>query len=117
MVRWIRTRIAWVTALVVLSLSTSEMPHAGAAHYDPDCDLIVVAHDSSAHRVDGRIPFERGRPDHCLACHLGRSFRPGVESSALKAPALEASVALIPDQQFVPGRAPVAQPSLRAPPA
>ncbi len=116
MVSSIRTRAAWIVSLLVLSLSTVEMPHMAGAHYDPDCDIVVVAHDASAHRVDGRVPAEDGRPEHCLACHWGRSFRPGVESSALKAPVAEATVAFVPDQSFAPSRAPVAQPSLRAPP-
>lgn len=113
----IRMRPAWVVALLVLSLATVEMPHMAGAHYDPDCDIVVVAHDASAHRIDGTGHDQNGRPEHCLACHWGRSFRPGVESSALNAPVVETTVALVTDQSFISSRAPVAQPPLRAPPA
>ncbi len=116
-VQSIRRCAAWVTTLLVLSLATVEMPHAAGAHHDSDCDIVVVAHDASAHRVDAGDLAQPARPEHCLACHWGRSFRPGVESSALKAPVLEATVAVAPDPSSIPSRAPVAQPSLRAPPA
>jgi len=116
MVRLIRTGAAWVIALLVLSLTTVEMPHMGGAHHDLDLDIIVVAHDASAHHVsDGQI--QSARSEHCLACHWGRSFRPGAEPSNLSAPLTETTVARISQQPFIPGRAPIAQPSLRSPPA
>jgi len=117
MVKLVRTWGAGVIALLVLSLSAIEMPHMDGAHHDPDCDIIIVAHDASAHHVNRGRPVQHERSEHCLACHWGRSFKPGVESGALKAPIVETIVASVPDQPFVPSRAPVAQPSLRAPPA
>jgi len=116
MVTSIRTRAAALIALLVLSLATVELPHLQAAHHDSDYDIVVVAHDASAHQMDGGGPVPAG-PDHCVACHWGRSFRPGVEPSALKAPVAETAVAFVSDQSFAPSRAPTAQPSLRAPPA
>lgn len=117
MVSSIRLRAAWIISLLVMSLSTVEMPHMAGAHYDPDCDILVVAHDASAHHMNGGGAAENGRPEHCLACHWGRSFRPGAESSALKVPVAESTVAFVPDQSFIPSRAPLAQPPLRSPPA
>jgi hypothetical protein len=117
MVSSVRTRAAWIISLLVLSLSTVEMPHMLGEHYDPDTDILVIAHDASAHRVSGRVPADNARPEHCLACHWGRGFRPGAESSSLKAPVAETTVAFVPAQSFIPSRAPLAQPPLRSPPA
>ncbi len=116
MVKLIRARLAWVTAILVLSLSTVEMPHLGAAHHDADHDFVVVVHDGSAHQVGSSGPAGDARADHCLACHWGRAFRPGVESRGVDSPAVEARTARISEQSFVPARAPVAQPPLRSPP-
>lgn len=116
MVKLIRARLAWVTALLVLSLSTVEMPHLSAAHHDADFELVVVVHDGSAHQVGSRGSDADARADHCLACHWGRAFRPGVEQGGSDSPAAEARATRIPEQRFVPARAPVAQPPLRSPP-
>jgi hypothetical protein len=116
MVGSFRTGLASLVTLLVLSLSMAEMPHLSAGHHDVDFDLVVVVHDGSAHKVgNGGSPIEAGA-DHCLACHWGRAFRPGVESSGIDSPVVEARTARILEQSFVPARAPVAQPPLRSPP-
>jgi len=117
MVSFVRARATGVITLLVLAISTVEMPHAAGVHYDPDCDLVVVAHDASAHRIDSSGPTQAERPEHCLACHWGRSFRPGVDADGVGAPLVETTVAVVPAFPSVHGRAPVAQPPLRSPPA
>jgi hypothetical protein len=117
MVSSFRRRAAWIAALLVVSLSSVEMPHWGAEHHDPDFDLVLVAHDADAHHVTSDEGKESAPTGHCLACHWGRSFRPGVRADAVKAPVEPSRLALVPDQPFVPAGAPVAQPPLRSPPA
>jgi hypothetical protein len=113
----VRTGAAWVVTLLVLSLSSVDLPHLTGAHHDADFDLVVVTHDASSHRVSGGENVEPVRPDHCLACHWGRSFRPGTEPGILSAPVDETALVLVSDQRFAPVRALVAQPPLRSPPA
>src|SRR5689334_17446494 len=114
MVRLMRSTAAWVATLVVMSLTTVEMPHMVGAHHDADFDIVVIAHDASAHRIaDGQVP--PARADHCLACHWGRSFRPGGDSGAFTIPLVETAVARVSEQPTILGRAPVAQPPLRSP--
>jgi hypothetical protein len=117
MVGSLRTGLAWMVTLLVLSLATVEMPHLGAQHHDVDFDLIVVVHDGSAHHVGGGAPERDARPDHCLACHWGRAFRPGLDSRLLDSPADETRLAGAPDPVWMPRHAPVAQPPLRSPPS
>ena len=113
----VRTGVAWVVTLLVLSLSSVDLPHLSGAHHDSDFDIVVVAHDASSHRVTGDDSAQPVRPDHCLACHWGRSFKPGTEPSLLSAPVEETTLVLVSAPQLVPVRAPVAQPPLRSPPA
>ena len=117
MARLVRTGVAWVVTLLVLSLSSVDLPHVSGAHHDSDFEIVVIAHDASSHRFSSDGSAQPVRPDHCLACHWGRSFRPGAESRALSAPVEETTLVLASAQPFVPVRAPVAQPPLRSPPA
>lgn len=110
-----RTGTAWVAALVIAALATVEMPHVGADHHDSDFGFLV-AHDSSAHYFgSGDAARDRGA-DHCVACHLGRSFKPGLETTTVTAPVVEARSSRRPEESTAPTRAPVAQPPLRSPP-
>lgn len=112
-----RTRAlsTWLVACLVVSLATIEMPHLASGHHDVDFDLVVVTHDASAHHWSSGSPSP-ARPEHCLACHWGRSFPTGSDSQTLNAPPPEVIVARVADHVPGTGRAPVAQPPLRSPP-
>lgn len=101
---------------LLVSIVTLGLPHAPGPGHDADCDIIVVAHDSSAHQVHTDGPVDRNDPVHCLACHWARSFRPHAEAVYRPAPAAAAGVRLLVEAVVVVNTATAAQPPLRSPP-
>jgi hypothetical protein len=114
MAKSLRAAAAWLVAVLVSALTTAGMPHI-SAHHDADFDIIVVAHDASAHHVAGGDGGQA--PEHCIACHFGRSFRTGHGANTLGAPmTIPAPLCFVADA-FVPDCAAAALPPLRSPPA
>jgi len=119
MLRWFRvhaSRIA-VTAIIALAavgVSTFS-PHEDDCH-DAACRAMAVEHDAAAHRIGAPSTSTDAPPQHCLVCHLARSFRPRTEAKPLSTPAAEAGTAVHVALLRVAASAPVAQPPLRSPP-
>ena len=116
---WLRARarpLAVALLALMATLGTSVyVPHAADCH-DPDCDLIIVAHDASAHRLTSNSSAAETHPLHCLACHWARSFRPRTESRVLPTPDVRAGHHVHVEYFTAAVSAPVAQPPLRSPP-
>jgi hypothetical protein len=70
-------RVVLSQALVALTAWISLAPALHAAGDDPDCNPVIVLHDSSQHRLTNGSGGVDASPsaDHCLACHLFRSSR------------------------------------------
>jgi hypothetical protein len=120
MLQWCRVRAPRLAAITLVWMvavgGVSVAPHQDDCH-DAACSAIAVEHDPSAHRVGGPAVADDSHPLHCLVCHWVRAFRPHTEARFVSAPASDAGVRL-PVQLFdLTGRAPVAQPPLRSPPA
>lgn len=120
MLQWFRVRAARIAATTLLWIvavsGVAVTPHEDDCH-DAACSAIVVEHDAAAHRVGASSSSPDSHPLHCLVCHWVRAFRPRTEARFVSALAAETGVRL-PVQFFtIAGRAPVAQPPLRSPPA
>ena len=79
--------------------------------------VVLVAHDASAHRVTAAPAAAETHPLHCLVCHWARSFRPRIEVRFLTAPAAQAGVVVHVEYFTAAARARAAQPPLRSPPS
>jgi hypothetical protein len=71
---WARAaRNRFLTRTIALALAclvcggAFDWGHAGGD--DPDCDVVVVAHDHSAHRFSANPSAGAPAPDHCYICH------------------------------------------------
>ena len=119
MLPWFRARLRSIAATVLLSLATagglSPATHAADCH-DPDCYSIVVAHDPAGHAWTRGSTGDPESSQHCILCHLSRSFRPRPTAVYNAAPALETRVNIHVLFVALPGIVPVTQPPLRGPP-
>jgi len=120
MLQWFRLRAAPVAATTLVWMTAvggaAVAPHEDDCH-DAACRAIAVEHDASAHRMGAAPADDESQPLHCLVCHWVRALRPRAEARFVSTVASEAGVRM-PVQFFVvSGRAPVAQPPLRSPPA
>ena len=92
------------------------LPHATGAGHDPDCAIVIVAHDAAAHQMRAPGLDDTTQPVHCLACHWARSFRPRAEATYMPAVADDVRTPLHLDVAPVAAANTVAQPPLRSPP-
>jgi len=120
MLQWFRVRRARVAATTLLWMvavsGAAVAPHEDDCH-DAACAALAVDHDAAAHRVGAASADADTHPLHCLVCHWVRAFRPRTEVRIVSTPTVDAGVRM-PVQFFtISGRAPVAQPTLRSPPA
>ena len=103
-------------ALLVFSgsvpVSISALLHEGA---DDVCQLQVVAHDESAHRIGASRLFRPDAP-HCIVCHWLQSVQTVVTSTGLVVPTSGCHHLAV--SNVLPARvAEIAQVAARAPPA
>ena len=75
-----------VAVAVLVSLTTLGLPHAIGPGHDADCDIIIVAHDASAHQIHADRTGDTTDTVHCLACHWARSFKPRSDTTYLRRP-------------------------------
>jgi hypothetical protein len=119
MVRQHARRIAATLLASLLATTISQaLPAHGLTAHDSACaPLLALAHDEASHRLAAPLADEAGHPNHCLVCHLARTFRPSPHINRHNAPDL-ASRAVIHVASVAAPRAVDATPiSLRAPPA
>ena len=120
MLRWFRVRASSIAVTAILLMAavggSAVVPHEDDCH-DAACPAISVEHNAAAHRIGGAPAETDNHPLHCLVCHWMRAFRPRTEARIVSAPASESGVSISLEFVTVSGRAPVAQPPLRSPPA
>ena len=120
MLHWFRAKASSIAVTAMLSMAVvsgaAVVPHEDDCH-DAACRAIAAEHNPSAHRVGATPVDEDNHPLHCLVCHWVRAFRPNAESRVVSSPATHAAASISIDVVTVSGRAPVAQPPLRSPPA
>jgi len=116
----IRRHLRALAAAVLVSVSVlgawSTFAH-GLDCFDHDGDVVVVAHDASAHAFRGAAPPDESRPIHCVLCHWTRVYGPSVQSMAAAPSAINRTLAIPVDDATVPRLVAAALPSLRAPPS
>ena len=116
---WFRARVRSTAAAVLLSLAAvgglSPSTHAADCH-DADCYSIVAAHDPAGHAWTRQPAGDAQSSQHCILCHLTRSFRPRPGVAYHLAPPVEDSVSIHVLVVALPAIDPAAQPPLRAPP-
>jgi hypothetical protein len=119
MLQWFRARAAAIATVAMLSMAvvggSAVVPHEDDCH--DACPANGGQHDPAAHRIGGTSVDEDSHPLHCLVCHWVRAFRPRTEARVVSAESTETGVNLYVEIVSVSGRAPVAQPPLRSPPA
>jgi hypothetical protein len=119
MMSWCRARARSIAAAVLLSFAAvgGVVPaiHAADCH-DVDCASLVVAHDPAGHAWTRAPGGDAQSSQHCILCHLTRSFRPRPNAVYHAAPPLEGSVNSHVLLVALPAIAPATQPPLRAPP-
>lgn len=64
--RWRDRTVAVLLAVVVFG-GTFGWGHTGGD--DPDCDIVIVEHDHSAHRLSSAPAHPSSSGDHCYICH------------------------------------------------
>ena len=118
MLQWFRARASSIAAIAMLAMAaaggSAVVPHVDDCH---DAACIAVEHNAAAHRIGAGAADADSHPLHCVVCHWVRAFRPGVEARVVAAPHTDPAVRIHPEVVSVSGRAPVAQPPLRSPPA
>jgi hypothetical protein len=117
MLKWFRARASSIALVAMLSMAavggSAVVPHEDDCH-----DACPAAgHNPAAHRIGGKSVDADSHPLHCLVCHWARAFRPRTEARVVSAPSTEATVNIYIEIVSISGRAPVAQPPLRSPPA
>jgi hypothetical protein len=119
MLSWFRARVRSTAAMVLLSLAAVgglvPSTHASDCH-DADCYSITVAHDPAGHSWTREPASDAPSSQHCILCHLTRSFRPRPVAVYTAAPPLEGSVNHHVLVVALPAIVPATQPPLRAPP-
>jgi hypothetical protein len=119
MMSWCRARVRATAAAVLLSLGAvggiSPSTHAADCH-DADCYSTGGAHDPAGHALTRQIIGDAQSAQHCILCHLTRSFRPRPSAAYHLAPSVEGTVRIDVLVVALPTLDPAAQPPLRAPP-
>lgn len=119
MLTWFRFHASRIAATAIVSLTTvggsALTPHQDDCH-DAACRAMAVEHNAAAHRMAASPTGTDAHPQHCLVCHLVRSFRPRAEAKILSTPAAEAGTAVHVELFTAAASAPAAQPPLRSPP-
>jgi len=119
MMWWFRARVRSTAAAVLLSLAVagglSPSTHAADCH-DADCDWIVPAHDPAGHAWTRQSIGDTQSSQHCILCHLTRSFRPRPSAAYHVVPPLEGSVHFQVLVVALPAVDAATQPPLRGPP-
>jgi len=119
MLQWFRARAATIATVAMLSMAvvggSAVVPHEDDCH--DACPASAGHNNPAAHRIGGTPVDDDGHPLHCLVCHWVRAFRPRTEARIVSAPTTETAVNVYVEIVSVSGRAPVAQPPLRSPPA
>ncbi|MGH9255933.1 MAG: hypothetical protein ACRD3C_15350 [Vicinamibacterales bacterium] len=120
MLQWFRARASSIAATAMLSMAaaggSAVVPHEDDCH-DAACRAIDVEHNAAAHRIGAASAETDNHPLHCLVCHWARAFRPPTEARVVSTPSTDAAVNVNVETVTISGRAPVAQPPLRSPPA
>jgi hypothetical protein len=120
MLHWFRAQASSIAVTAMLSMAVvsgaAVVPHEDDCH-DAACRAIAAEHNPSAHRVGATPVDEDNHPLHCLVCHWIRAFRPRTEARIISLPSTDASIGIRVEIVTISGRAPVAQPPLRSPPA
>lgn len=118
MLQWFRARASSIAAVAMLAMAavggSAVVPHEDDCH---DTCPAVVDHNPGAHRIGGKSVDADSHPLHCLVCHWVRAFRPRTEARVVSVPSTETAVNIHADIVSIAGRAPIAQPPLRSPPA
>jgi len=109
-----RIAVTAITALTSVGLSAVS-PHVDDCH-DAGCFAFAVDHDAAAH-VIAASPKSDDAPQHCLVCHLVRSFRLGAEAHVESTPAADAGTTMHVPRFIHPESALAAQLPARAPPS
>jgi hypothetical protein len=116
---WCRARVRSTAAVVLLSLAAlgglSPSTHAADCH-DADCYSLTVAHDPAGHSLTREPAGDGQSAQHCILCHLARSFRPRPVTVYVAAPPLAGSANRHVSVVALPAIVPATQPPLRAPP-
>ena len=116
---WFRARVRSAAAVVLLSFAAvgglAPSTHASDCH-DVDCYSIAAAHDPAGHVISRAPAADAPAAQHCILCHLTRSFRPRLVAVTVEAPPLAAGVNPHVLVVALPALVIAAQPPLRAPP-
>lgn len=109
--------IRTIAALLSLLVCGGAVDWGHAGGDDPDCNVVVVPHDHSAHRFGASPSSNLPSPDHCYICHSLRLLHVALATShervaiALQRAQLADTFDAVACQRFA------AAPSSRAPPA
>jgi hypothetical protein len=68
-----------IASLLALLVCGSALGWGHVGGDDRDCDIVVVPHDHSAHRLSN-APVSSPLDDHCFVCHSLRSLHHAVAS-------------------------------------
>ena len=119
MLQWFRARASNIAVVAMLSMAAvggaAVVPHEDDCH--DACAVATAKHNPAAHRIGTTSTDTDSHPLHCLVCHWVRAFRPRTEARVVSAPSTETAVNIYVEIVSTSGRAPVAQPPLRSPPA
>jgi hypothetical protein len=120
MLQWFRLKASRIAATVIVAMAavggSAVAPHEDDCH-DATCRSILVEHDAAAHRIGAASTADDNHPLHCLVCHWVRAFRPRIEVRFVSTLTADAGISVPVALFTISGRAPVAQPPLRSPPA
>ena len=111
-------RVLAATVLVLVSAlgAWSSFAHGLDCH-DRDGELVVVAHDASAHAFRSTAPPAGDRPVHCVLCHWTRALGAGVQSIVAATIVVVRTVPVSDGHTAVARLIAAVQPPLRAPPS
>lgn len=81
--RFLIRTLATVLALIVGG-AAFDWGHAG--NDDPDCNVVIVHHDHSAHRFSAAPTSPSPASDHCYICHSLRSLHGALTAASGRTP-------------------------------
>ncbi len=112
----VASRVLAALLLLVVGGGTLDWGHVGGD--DPDCDLVLVHHDHSAHRFSAAPAQTAPAADHCFICHTLRLLHTGLATRGIRVVAdvrtngVDAAVAVLRDTARLEGRPSRAPPVL-----